>query len=174
MAAQLFSLYPIPAGVTGTFVTGGNNKPVASLGRSLPDGLNMAWAVFSFTTGQTVSVSDVIHMMSLPEGAIVLDGWMCGIAKSGGTNFKVGVQAGGNPSVTGVATDGDFIAATKTLSTTRVLLRFDGLAGLPYTPAAIAAATFPKLTPVIVTCISGTITVSVSFGLYLLYTTAGQ
>lgn len=173
MAAQLFSLYPIPSGVTGTFITGGNNKPVSGV-RSMPDGMNIAWAVFSFTSGQTVSVSDVIHMMSLPEGAVVTDGYICGIAKSGGTNFKVGVQAGGNPSVTGVATDGDFIAATKTLSTTRVLLRFDGLAGLPYQTAAIAAATYPKSIPVIVTCISGTITVSVSFGLYVIYTTAGQ
>jgi hypothetical protein len=123
MAAQLFSLYPIPSGVTGTQVSGGNNKPVSSLGRSNMDGINFVWGVYS-TTATTLSVSDVVHLFSVPEGATILDGWICGIVKSGtGTVVKVGVQAGGNPSATGVSTDGDLRTAV-TLSTTRVLARF--------------------------------------------------
>lgn len=174
MAAQLFSLYPIPSGVTGTFVSGGNNKPVSSLGRSNWDGINFVWGVFSTTT-VTLSISDVIHLCSLPENAVVLDGWICGIAKTGtGMVVKVGVQAAGNPSVTGVATDAD-LRTSVTLSTTRVLARFDGVTGgLPYQTAAIAAATFPKQVPVVLTCVSGTNTASVSIGFYLSYAAAGQ
>lgn len=174
MAAQLFSLYTIPSGVTGTQVTGGNNKPVSALGRSNMDGINMVWGVYS-TTATTLSISDVVHLFSIPENAVILDGWICGIAKTGtGMVVKVGVQAGGNPSVTGVATDGDLRTAV-TLSTTRVLARFDGVTGgLPYQTAAIAAATYPKQVPIVLTCVSGTNTASVSIGFYIAYTTAGQ
>lgn len=173
MAGQLFSLYQIPAGVTGTQIAGGNNKPVSGLGRSTQVGINVAWGVYS-TTAVTLSISDVVHLFSLPEGAVVLDGWIAGIIKSAGTVVKVGVQAGGNPSATGVSTDADLLTAAS-LSTTRVLARFNGVTGgLPYQTAAIAAATYPKLIPVVLTLASGTVTASVSIGFYILYATAGQ
>jgi hypothetical protein len=174
MAGQLFSLYPIPSGVTGTLVSGGNNKPVSGLGRSNWDGINLVWGVYSTTT-TTLSISDVVHLCSVPEGATILDGWICGIVKTGtGMVVKVGVQAAGNPSATGVSTDGD-LRTSVTLSTTRVLARFDGVTGgLPYQTAAIAAATYPKQIPVVLTCVSGTNTASVSIGFYLAYTAAGQ
>lgn len=172
MAGQLFSLYPIPSGVTGTQITGGNNKPVSGLGRSSQTGINMVWGVYSTTT-TTLSVSDVVHLCSLPEGAVILDGGISGVIKTGGTVVKVGVQAGGNPSATGVSTDADLRAAA-TLSATRILLRFDGLQGLPYQTAAIGATTFPKQTPVVLTVVSGSVTGSVSIGFWLSYTSAGQ
>lgn len=173
MAAQLFSLYPIPSGVTGTQVSGGNCKPVSALGRNDSDGYQEIWGVYS-TTGTTLSVSDVIHLVSLPEGAVILDGYICGIIKSGGTVVKVGVQAGGNPSASGASTDADLLT-TASLSSTRVLARFNGVTGgLPYQTAAVAAATYPKMTPVVLTCISGTVTASVSIGFYIAYATAGQ
>lgn len=174
MAAQLFSLYAIPSGVTGTQITGGNNKPVSALGRVNSDGTTSVWGVYS-TTATTLSVSDVVHLFSLPENAVVLDGWICGIVKTGtGMVVKVGVQGAGNPSVTGVSTDGDLRTAV-TLSTTRVLARFDGVTGgLPYQTAAIAAATFPKMVPVVLTMVSGTNTASVSIGFYITYNAAGQ
>jgi len=173
MAGQLFSLYPIPSGVTGTQISGGNSKAVAGNSRVNSDGTTTVWGVYS-TTATTLSVSDVVHLFSLPENAVVIDGWICGIIKSGtGTVVKVGVQAGGNPSATGVSTDGD-LAASKTLSSTRVLVRFDGNGGLPYQTAAIAAATYPKQTPVVLTCVSGTVTASVSIGFSITYNAAGQ
>jgi hypothetical protein len=112
MAGQLFSLYPIPSGVTGTQISGGNNKPVSANQRINSDGTTTVWGVYS-TTATTLSVSDVVHLFSLPEGATVVDGYICGIIKSAGTVVKVGVQAGGNPSATGVSTDGDFIATVR-------------------------------------------------------------
>ena len=173
MAGQLFSLYPIPSGVTGTQISGGNNKPVQGNSRINSDGTTTVWGVYS-TTATTLSVSDVVHLFSVPEGAVVVDGYICGIIKSGtGTVVKVGVQAGGNPSATGVSTDGD-LAAAKTLSGTRVLVRFDGNCALPYQTAAISAATYPKSTPVVLTCVSGTNTASVSIGVSITYNCAGQ
>lgn len=173
MAAQLFSLYSIPSGVTGTQISGGNNKPVSALARVNSDGTTTVWGVYS-TTATTLSISDVVHLFSLPEGAVVLDGWICGIIKSAGTVVKVGVQPGGNPSVTGVATDADLLTSSS-LSSTRVLARFNGVTGgLPYQTAAITAATFPKATPVVLTVISGTVTASVSIGFCITYNAAGQ
>jgi hypothetical protein len=172
MAGQLFSLYTIPSGVTGTQISGGNNKPVSANARVNSDGTTTVWGVYS-TTATTLSVSDVVHLFSVPEGAVIIDGFIDGIIKSGGTVVKVGVQPGGNASATGVSTDGDLIAA-KSLSSTRILLRFDGAAGLPYQTAAIAAATYPKQTPVVLTLVSGTVTASVSFGFCITYNAAGQ
>jgi hypothetical protein len=173
MAGQLFSLYPLPSGVTGTQVSGGNNKPVSANARINSDGTTTVWGVYS-TTATTLSVSDVIWLFSLPEGAVVLDGYICGIIKSGGSVVKVGVQAAGNPSATGVATDADLLTSAS-LSTTRVLARFNGVTGgLPYQTAAVAAATSPKQIPVVLTMISGTVTASVSIGFSITYNAAGQ
>lgn len=173
MAGQLFSLYPIPSGVTGTQITGGNNKPVAANARVNSDGTTTVWGVYS-TTATTLSVSDVVHLFSLPEGAVVLDGWICGIIKTGGTVVKVGVQAAGNPSAAGVSTDAD-LRTNASLSSTRVLLRFDGITGgLPYQTAAISAATYPKQIPVVLTVVSGSVTGSVSIGFCITYNAAGQ
>lgn len=174
MAGQLFSLYTIPSGVTGTQVSGGNNKPVSANARVNSDGTTTVWGVYSTTT-TTLSVSDVVHLFSLPENAVVLDGWICGIVKTGtGMVVKVGVQTAGNPSATGGATDQDLRTAV-TLSTTRVLARFDGVTGgLPYQTAAIAAATTPKQVPLVLTCVSGTVTASVSIGFSITYNVAGQ
>jgi hypothetical protein len=171
MAGQLFSLYPIPSGVTGTQLSGGNSKPVSGI-RSTDFGMQTVWGVVS-TTATTLSISDVIHLYSLPEGAVILDGWICGTMDTGGTVVKVGVQAAGNPSATGVSTDGDLIASI-TLSSTRVLARFSGTGGLPYQTAAIAAATYPKAIPVVLTVVSGSVTGSNSIGFYISYNTAGQ
>lgn len=174
MAAQLFSTVVIP-GVTST-VGGAGSKAPAGV-RNDASGLNAVWGVYSVTTGQSLSTSDVVNFFQLPENAIVLDGYVAGVVKAGtGAIIKVGIGAAGNPSVTGASTDGDFVAAL-TLSTTRVVSRFGGAAtvsALPYQPAAIAAATYPKSYPVNVTMVSGTNTTSVSITLYLLFATAGQ
>jgi hypothetical protein len=121
------------------------------------------WGVYS-TTATTLSVSDVVHLFSLPEGAVVVDGYICGIIKSAGTVVKVGVQAGGNPSATGVSTDGDFIATVVAVHDPGVGALQRHTAGLPYQTAAIAAATYPKAIPVVLTVASGTVTASVSIG----------
>lgn len=174
MAAQLFSTVVIP-GVTSTVGQTGSKAPPNA--RSDASGLNAVWGVYTVTATQTLSTSDVINFFQLPEGAVVLDGYVAGVVKAGtGLVIKVGIGAAGNPSVTGASTDGDFVAAL-TLSTTRVVSRFGGAAtvsALPYQPAAIAAATYPKTYPVNITMVSGTNTSSVSITLYMLYATAGQ
>jgi hypothetical protein len=74
----------------------------------------------------------------------------------------------------GRSTDADLIASAS-LSTTRVLARFNGVTGgLPYQTAAVAAATSPKQIPVVLTCVSGTVTASVSIGFSITYNAAGQ
>jgi len=174
MAAQLFLTKAI-SGVTGTVGSTGTAAPAGT--RSNFDGINIVWATYSVTSGQTLSTSDVINFCQLPEGATILDGYLVGLIKSAtGTVVKLGLGAAGNPAITGASTDGDLIAAL-TLSTTRVFSRFGGaatVAAVPYIPAAIAAATYPKSYPINLTMTSGTNTASVSISLYLVYTTAGQ
>lgn len=110
----------------------------------------------------TLSASDVIQMIRLPEGARILDGYLSG--KVGGTTsliVKVGVGAA-------AATDDDLIAAI-TLSGTTKLTRFDGSAGLPYVTPTIAAATYPKYNWLTVTGSSGSFTGSVSIQITVIY-----
>lgn len=187
MAAQLWLCRSIP-NVTGTVGAGGagtapGSPSIAPAGAlAVGDGINAAYAVFSQATatapgGISLSISDVINFFLLPEGAVVIDGYLCGVVKNGtGTVFKVGLGAAGNPAVAGASTDGDFIAAV-TYSATRVLTRFNqgagGIAaGMPYFPAAITNTTFPKYYPVNATLVSGSSTGSVSLGMYILYTVA--
>lgn len=175
MAAQLFLCKSI-SGVTGTLGATGTTAPSGV--RSAPSGLNAVWAVYSVTSGQTLSISDVINFCQVPENATILDGYISGVIKNGtGSIVKVGLGAAGNPSATGASTDADLISGV-TLSATRVLARFGaasaGAGGMPYQVAAIAAATYPKSYPVNLTLSSGTNTSSVSIGLFMIYTTAGQ
>src|SRR5258706_16448910 len=98
MAAQLWSTFFAPAisAATGYVGIGGANTagPAAAIGT--PDGINVMTAVFS-TKGTTVtaSVSDVIIMGVLPEGAVIVAGSLCGKAGSTATNVKIGLGAAG-------------------------------------------------------------------------------
>jgi len=177
MAAQLWSTWKNPALFTAAnYVgTGGVNTRGPAEPLAVGDGLNMISAIFS-TKGATVtaSVSDVIVMALIPELAIVVGGTLCG--KTGTTTqaYKVGIGAAGTLSSTGTANDGVFLAAT-TVSATRVVSTFGVAAGLPYAMPAIAAATYPKWYPFIITVgAAGTMTVSLCLSVTLLYQTANQ
>ena|SRR5208282_5260457 len=165
----------VGAGGAGTAPGSPSVAPAGPL--QVGDGINAAYSVFSQATasnvnGISLSISDVIAFFQLPEGAVVLEGYLCGVIKTAGTVLKAGLGTVGFPTATGTATDGDFIAAI-TYSTTRILTRFLGVpAGLPYFPAAIAAATQPKWNNVTVTVVSGVSTGSVSLGMYILYSVA--
>lgn len=173
MAAQLWSVVPAPA-LTGSVGSGG----VTSFGPSgpmmLPDGMNVFTAVFS-TKGTTVtaSVSDVIVLGYLPEGSVVVDGNMTGKSGATATNVKIGLGvAGGLPTVAGQANDGVFLATTALAARART--QIGAVSGLPYKVPAIAAATYPKMIAVIATIVGTSMTVSLSFGVTLFYTTHGQ
>ncbi len=113
-------------------------------------------------------------MCLLPEGAVVIGGFLAGRNLVTGTAIKVGIGAAGVLSSTGVSTDGDFLAAT-TFTTSRTVTPFGtGAGGLPYRPAAIAAATYPKWYPVIATVVSGSICLSLCFSVTLIYSTGNQ
>lgn len=142
--------------------------------RSNPDGLNVA-RVSYVGLAVSLSVSDVILMVKLPEGAVIIDGYLSG--KVGAVASMI-IKAGILP---GTATDDDFIAngavingtaSTTTLSGTTKLIRFDGNAGLPYVLPAIAAATYPKYTYATVTMVSGSSTGSVSLQMTVVYLAA--
>ena len=179
MAAQLWLSKFIP-NVTGTVGSGGAGTAPGSpsIGPGGPlavgDGVNVAYAVFSQATGVntggvSVSTSDVINFFLLPEGAVILDGYLCGICKTSGYTLKVGLGAAGNPSVTGASTDGDLLGSTS-YSSTRILTRFSGVAGLPYFPAAITNTTYPKYFPINVTVVTAAATTgSISLGMALYY-----
>jgi hypothetical protein len=110
----------------------------------------------------TLSASDVIQMIRLPEGARVIDGYLSG--KVGGTTsllVKVGLVAAS-------ATDGNLISAI-TLSGTTKLTRFDGGSGLPVASPAILAATYPKYNWLVLTGVSGSFTGSVSVQVTVIY-----
>jgi len=176
MAVQLWSTFTQPALFTAsTYVgTGGatTSGPAAAIG--IPDGVNVLTAIFS-TKGTTVtaSVSDVVVMGMLPEGAVVIGGSLCGKSGATGTGIKVGIGAAGTFSATGQANDGVFLAAT-TLTSTRSVTQFGTASGVPYKVAAIAAGTYPKVYPVICTISSGTVTLSLCFSVNLIYTTQNQ
>ncbi len=136
--------------------------------RSTADG-GPVTVYFSYITGTTLttlSVSDVILLTKLPENCKIIDGYICGkIPSQTGNLVKVGILAG-------TATDDDLISGV-TLSATTVLKRFDGSAGLPYALPAIAAATYPKYTYLVLTCVSGSMTASVSLQGSVTYLTGG-
>lgn len=136
--------------------------------RQLADGgpVTVRFSYITGATATTLSTSDVIFLAKIPEGATIIDGYICGKIPSGtGTVVKVGI-------LPGTATDDDFIASV-TLSATTVLKRFDGLAGLPYALPAIAATTYPKYTWLSLTEVSGTVTASVSIQGSITYLTGG-
>lgn len=175
MAAQLWSTAKTALlTAISTYVgTGGatTSGPTAAIGT--PDGINVMTAIFS-TKGTTVtaSLSDVIVMGYLPEGAVVVAGSLCGKSGATGTNVKVGIGVAGAPLLAGNANDGVFLASTALAA--RAVTQFGAAGGMPYKVAAIAAATYPKSYPVIVTVTAGSLTVSLCFGVQLIYTTANQ
>ena len=131
--------------------------------RDLADGINIATAKYINLTG-SLSASDVVLMLKLPEGATIIDGYLSG--KIGGVaSCVVKMGIGG-----AAATDDDLIAAV-TLSATTKLTRLDGTAGLPYQTPAIAAATYPKYNWLTVTGASGSFTASISIQVAVTYTT---
>lgn len=176
MAAQLWSTFKTTAisAATGYVGTAGVNSSGPSAPVGISDGVNVMTAIFS-TKGTTVtaSTSDVIIMGMLPEGAVIIGGSLVGKTGATGTGIKVGLGAAGTFSLTGQALDGVLAAAT-TLTATRTVTQFGVAGGMPYKTAAIAAATYPKLYPVICTISSGSLTVSLCLSVNLIYTTANQ
>lgn len=141
---------------------------------SLPDqpkavhvGVNVGRASYIAQT-TTLSVSDVIQMVKLPEGAVVIDGYISGkIGAVASCTVKAGIGVA-------AATDGDLLASPKTLSATSTLWRFDGNKGLPYSTPTIAAATYPKYNYATITCSGGSVTASISLQMTVLYVVTGQ
>ena len=176
MAAQLWSAAKtaVLSAISTYQGTGGTNSsgPTAAIG--VPDGVNVMTAIFSTKgTALTASISDVVVMGYLPEGAVVVAGSLVGKSGATATGIKVGLGAAGAPALAGQALDGVFLAATN-LSSTRSVTQFGVAGGLPYKTAAITAATYPKVYPVICTVSSGSLTVSLCFSVNLIYTTANQ
>jgi hypothetical protein len=175
MAAQLWSTWSAPSLFTAAnYVgTGGANTrgPAAAIG--IGDGVNAISAIFS-TKGTTVtaSVSDVIYLALLPENAIVIAGNLCGKGGATGTNVKIGISAAGTFNSTGQANDGVFLASTALAA--RAITQFGAAGGMPFAMPAITAATYPKVFGLIATVVAGTMTVSLCFGVNLIYTTANQ
>lgn len=131
--------------------------------RNLSDGINVATAKYVSGTA-SLSVSDVVCMIQLPEGATIIDGYLSGKAGAVGVQtVKVGLGLANSA-------DDDLIALT-TLSGTTKFARFDGSAGLPYLTPAIAAATYPKFNWLTVTGVGGSITGSISIQVAVIYLT---
>lgn len=133
--------------------------------RNLSDGVNIATARYVATT-TSLSVSDVIRMIPIPEGATIVDGFVSGKVSSTtalATICKVGFGV--------AATTDDDLLATATFSSTTKLMRFDGPAGLPYATPTIAAATYPKYNWLTITCISASTTASISLQVCVTYLT---
>jgi len=131
--------------------------------RQMPDGISIATAKY-VSASSSLSVSDVIKMLQLPEGAVIIDGYVSGaVGATGSLVIKCGI--GGATS-----TDDDLISAV-TISGTTKLTRFDGSAGLPYATPSVAAATYPKSNWVTITGVSGSTTASVSLQISVIYTT---
>jgi hypothetical protein len=133
--------------------------------RVISDGINIMTAKY-VATATTLSVSDIIAMMKIPEGATVIDGYISGKVSSTtalATILKVGFGFA-------ASTDDDLLA-TATVSSTTKLIRFDGGSGLPYLTPTIAAATYPKYNWLTVTCVSASATASVSLQVSVTYLT---
>ncbi len=131
--------------------------------RNLSDGINIATAKYVALTA-TLSVSDIIAMLKIPELATIVDGYVSGKVSSTtalATVIKVGLGFA-------AATDDDFLAAA-TLSSTSQLTRFTG--PLPYLVPTIAAATYPKFHWLTITGVTASTTASVSIQVCVTYLT---
>lgn len=136
--------------------------------RVISDGVNIMTAKYVAVTA-TLSVSDIIAMIKIPEGAVIIDGYVSG-KSSTTTNLAQMIKVGIGFAA---ATDDDLVALT-TISGTTKLTRFDGSGGLPYSTPAIAAGTFPKFNWLTVTCVSSaSTTASVSLQVSVTYLTGG-
>ena len=132
--------------------------------RAIADGVNIVNA--RYIGSASLSTSDVILMLPLPEGAVIIDGYVSGkLGGAAASIIKCGIGGA-------AATDDDLIAAI-TISATTVLTRFTGAAGLPYATPAIAAATYPKQNWLTITGVSGSSTGSVSLQVSVIYLTGG-
>ena len=174
MAAQLWSTFSSPAlSAISTYVgTGGTKTSGTGSASALPDGVNVMTAVFSTVgTTTTISISDVVVMGVIPEGSVIVAGSIVGTSGTTGTNVKVGLGAAGAFALAGQALDGVLLASTA-LTTTRSVNQFGVAGGLPFRTATIAAATYPKVYPVIVTLVSGSLCISTCFSVNLIYVTA--
>lgn len=174
MAVQLWSTFSAPTLFTAANYVGKGGANSGNIGSAaaMPDGINVMTAIFSTVgTTVTISISDVVVMGMIPEGSVIVAGSLVGTGGATATGVKVGLGAAGTFSSTGQALDGVLLAATN-LTTTRSVTQFGVAGGLPFKVAAIAAATYPKVYPVICTLASGSLCISTCFSVNLIYMTA--
>lgn len=139
------------ATVTGSFATA--NPRLAYEGVTTARGQYTA-------NGVTVSVSDTILMVKVPNGATIIDGYISGTAGSGGIVFEIGVAG----------TDNN-LAAALTLSATAQLVRFNA-GGLPV-KVSLSDDAVPQWSWVFATVASGSACVTASINLVVNYAAPG-
>jgi hypothetical protein len=139
------------ATVTGTFA---NASPRLSY-----EGMTVARGQYT-ANGVTVSVSDTILMVKVPNGATIIDGYISGTAGSGAIVFEIGVAG----------TDNN-LAAALTLSATAQLGRFNN-GGLPY-KVSLSDDAVPQWSWVTATVASGSACTTASINLVVKYTAPG-
>lgn len=124
--------------------------------RAVHAGVNAVRTTYT-QNGATLSASDIILVAKIPNGALVLDGYMSGTSGAAATILKLGIQSG---------TETQFIA-TGTLSATAQLQRFIGGA-LPF-KVSLSDDANPQYTWVYATMNSGSATVTGSIQFVVSY-----
>lgn len=85
--------------------------------RAVHAGVNSVRAAYNSST--CLSVSDILFLAKIPNGATIIDGYLSGTIDSAGSTVKVGIVSAGSSSA-----DNNLLTAV-TLSTTSVLQRFN-------------------------------------------------
>ena len=140
------------ATVTGTFAT--------ATPRLSHEGVTVARGQYT-AGGVTVSVSDTILMVKVPNGATIIDGYIGGTAGSGAIVFEIGVAG----------TDNN-LASALTLSATAQVARFNA-GGLPV-KVSLSDDAVPQWTWVMATVASGSACTTASINLVVSYTGPGN
>jgi len=112
-------------------------------------------------SGATMSASDIVLAVKVPNGAMILDGYISGTSGAAATIFKAGVQSGTETQLLSLGT----------LSATAQLTRFNG-GSLPF-KVSLSDDANPQYTWVYLTCNATSATVTGSIQVVVRYAMPG-
>lgn len=129
---------------------------ILQLPRLNQTGVTVAKAIFNLEAQQSLSASDIIFCIKIPNQTWLLDGYITGTAGGDGTVFKLGTAA-----------DDDCCIKGGTLSATTQMKRFDASV-LPF-KVSLSDSANPQYTWLFLTRASGTSTATASINVFVTY-----
>lgn len=138
--------------------------------RATETGTNVVRTHLAGGLSASTTLSDIILIARIPNGARIHSFYMSGIVPGDATVFKVGTGGAGN--TTGTGADDDSVATALTLSGTAAIKNFDSGATMPYL-VSLSDDAEPKWTWLFATLVSGTTTATCSIQFVVKYSMPG-